>query len=106
MPAIEKSGYRKWWPMREIVKRDKLGRTVYREVFRNMETGESHYPKDKDGKDIGWNGEPPPLSEGEKIMETSDRFKQNFDQIRMSKTSKLKKVGSSGAGRTVYVLGT
>lgn len=74
MPGLEKSGYKKFWELKQLAgqNRDGTRRTV--EGFRNMVTGEFH----TSGK--GWNGQPPPLPAGEKDPVLSNRYKDNYER--------------------------
>jgi hypothetical protein len=71
---IDTSGYRGWWEAREFAGRGPQGEKLYREVFRNMETGEVHAPEN------GWDGEPPRPS-GELIQRGSDLYRENYEKI-------------------------
>jgi len=87
MTKLEKHGYRKWWPMKEHTGKDKSGKTVGNEVYRNMVTGEVHHPVDRDGKYIGWNGSPPDLPNGDKseVNAISNQYRDNYDNIKWNK---------------------
>ena len=69
-----------WWPMKEFVGKDRTGKKVTREVFRNVKTGETHAPQDKEGNDLGWNGAPPPV-EGERVPIVNEAYRRNYDLI-------------------------
>jgi len=76
MSRLEKSGYKRYWPLKQLAghNRDGSKRTV--EGFRNMLTGEFHAP------DNGWSGEPPSLPSGEMTpMASSDKYVHNYDRI-------------------------
>ena len=77
MPQVEKSGYKKFWPMRQFAGRGPKGEKVAIEGFRDMVTGEFHH----DGN--GWNGKPPELPSGEKDATTSSSrtFVDNYPAI-------------------------
>ena len=82
MPKVEKSGYKKWWPMKELMGTSPDGKRQTAEVYRNMVTGESHHPVDGDGNLVGWNGEPPALESGDKVPETdNEKFRTGYDGI-------------------------
>ena len=85
MNPLRTSGYEKWYPLRLHVGRNPDGTKISAEVYRNMVTGEICHPKDKDGIANGWNGEPPPLEPWEKVASCSDKFRENYDQIRWDK---------------------
>jgi hypothetical protein len=78
--GIDTAGYRGWWPLRAYQGKDRNGKKVGVEVFRNMATGEVHAPAN------GWNGEPPaPSGDAIPIHMPSDIYRQNYDQIRWDK---------------------
>lgn len=60
MPVVRTSGKQQWWAMKEHQGRNEYGQKIYREVFRNMKTGEVHDP----GLEVGWNGSPPNGDDG------------------------------------------
>lgn len=74
MPRLERSGYRKFWELRQLVghNRDGSRRTV--EGFRNMNTGEFHTSEN------GWDGEPPALPPGERDPVQTGRYKDNYER--------------------------
>jgi hypothetical protein len=75
MPRIEKSGYKRFWELKQFVGKDGEGKKHGIEGFRDMLTGEFHAPPD------GWNGEPPPLPSGERVPETNtEKFRANYRQ--------------------------
>ena len=83
MPKLEKSGYKKYWPMKQLMGTGAGGEKHVAEVYRNMVTGESHIPVSKDGEFLGWNGEPPELLPGEKSPEAnSKKYRNRFDMIK------------------------
>lgn len=69
-----------WFPMREFQGRDSNGNNVSKEVYRNIKTGEVHHPVDKEGRELGWNGEPPPV-EGLEVPIASETYRKNYDLI-------------------------
>ena len=83
MAKLQTSGYRAWWPMKQLVRTSAEGDRIYKEVFRNMETGEEHDSFDKDSQFLGWDGEPPPLEKGEKgvIADNQSRYTKNYSGI-------------------------
>jgi hypothetical protein len=82
MPEIKKSGYERWWPMKQHIGRNSDGTKITAEVYRNMLTGEIHHPKDKEGIANGWNGDPPPIDSAEKVFVTANEvYRKNYDQI-------------------------
>jgi hypothetical protein len=74
MPRLEKSGYKRFWELKQLAghNRDGTRRTV--EGFRDMTTGEFHTSVK------GWNGQPPPLSPGERDPVLSNRYKDNYER--------------------------
>lgn len=76
MPKIEKSGYKKFWPLRQFTGRNLDGSKRSVEGFRDMITGEFHIP------DKGWNGSPPQLPLGEREPILSDKYRKNYDAIK------------------------
>ena len=75
MPEIQKSGYKKYWPLRQLTGRNPDGSKRSIEGYRDMISGEFHAPRK------GWSGEPPELPSGEKEPVVSDKFKQNYPKI-------------------------
>lgn len=77
MPEVKKSGGQNWWAMRENQYRDGDNNTIYREVFRNMATGEVVAPEN------GWNGAPPNHMLGDGCMAhlRHDGFAAGYDQV-------------------------
>lgn len=75
MPEIQKAGYKKYWPLRQLTGRNPDGSKRSIEGFRDMTTGEFHAPEK------GFNGEPPELPSGERDPVTSNKFKQNYPKI-------------------------
>lgn len=83
MPRLEKDGFKRFWPMKQNMGKDKEGRTLYREVFVDMTTGkESCGGIDPEtGQEKGWNGEP----EGKPnsvIFSVNERYRKNFSLIK------------------------
>lgn len=76
MPEIQKSGYKKFWPLKQLTGRNPDGSKRSIEGFRNMLTGEFHAPKK------GFNGEPPEFPSGERLPETSSKYAKNYDSIK------------------------
>lgn len=74
MPEIETSGYRRFWPMRQLVGRNSDGSKRSVEGHRNMITGEFHT------SEKGWNGEPPELPSGERDPCVSGQYKNNYEK--------------------------
>lgn len=72
MPRLEKSGYRKFWPLKQLTGRNYDGTKRSIEGYRNMVTGEFHAPKD------GWSGRPPELLPGEREPVLSNNYKDNY----------------------------
>lgn len=82
MSKLQTSGYKKYWPVKSFEGKRPDGSKITAEVFRDMTTGEVHYPMDKDGRLMGWNGEPPPLESGEKPAQTNnEKYLERFDLI-------------------------
>ena len=79
MPRIEKSGYRRYWELKQHVGLNPDGSKRVVEGFRDMITGEFHAPKE------GWNGSPPKLTTGEKPPELSNDFYIRYDWIKWDK---------------------
>ena len=76
MPKLETTGYKKFWPLKQLVGHNQDGSKKSVEGFRNMKTGEFHAPEK------GWNGEPPSLPSGEKKpTSNSNKFSQNYPSI-------------------------
>ena len=75
MPEIQKAGYKRWWPLRQLTGRNPNGSKKSVEGYRNMLTGEFHAP------DNGWSGSPPSLLPGEKDPVVSSNYAKNYDQI-------------------------
>lgn len=75
MPKIEKTGYKKYWELKQLVGHNSDGSKQTVEGFRNMETGEFHT------SEKGWNGRPPELPPGERepIISNSDKFRQHYE---------------------------
>ena len=83
MPKLQTSGYKKYWPLKAFEGKRPDGSKITSEVFRDMTTGDIHYPIDKDGNLQGWNGEPPPLPSGEKPAHTdNERYLKNYDMVK------------------------
>jgi hypothetical protein len=84
MAKLETYGYKPWWPMKEFMGRGPKGQKLYGEVYRNMQTGEAHFPQKDDGESLGWDGEPPELPNGEKSQRTAvnNAYRRGYEQIR------------------------
>lgn len=76
MPRLEKSGYKKYWPLRQLVGHNSDGSKRSVEGFRDMTTGDFNAPEN------GWSGEPPPLPHGERDPVLSNTYKDNYDMIK------------------------
>lgn len=76
MSKLETSGYKRFWPMRQLEGHynvDGKPCRVSREGYRDMITGEFHAPKK------GWDGEPPPLPPGEKnLTDPGKQYRDNY----------------------------
>jgi len=75
MPRIEKSGYRRYWELKEHVGFNPDGSKKSVEGFRDMLTGQFHAPKG------GWSGRPPELPSGDREPIITDKYKHNYDNI-------------------------
>lgn len=77
MPQVETSGYKRFWELKQFVGHGPGGKKKCVEGFRDMVTGKFH------ADSRGWNGAPPNLKPGEKVIEvvSSDKYKQNYRQI-------------------------
>ncbi|MDO9566666.1 MAG: hypothetical protein Q7J15_08000 [Candidatus Desulfaltia sp.] len=75
MPKIEKSGYKRFWELKEYAGVNPDGSKRSIEGYRDMVTGQFH------ASEKGWLGEPPELPSGERTLNFSDKFKQNYDKI-------------------------
>jgi len=84
---LEKTGFKKYWPMTELMGHAADGTRVTREVFRDMVTGEICLPVDKDGNFQGWNGEPTGAKPDQPVFSANDRYRANFDLIRWNHPS-------------------
>jgi len=83
MAEIETSGYKRFWPMRSHEGKRADGSKITAEVYRDMITGETHYPMDDDGKLQGWNGRPPELPSGEKPVEKeNEKYIKGYEGIK------------------------
>lgn len=82
MPKLEKSGFNRFWPMKQNMGLDKQGRRMYREVFVDMTTGkESGGGVDPEtGLEKGWNGEPEGNPET-LIHSSNELYRKNYDSI-------------------------
>ena len=86
MAKLERSGFKKFWEMRELMGHDSNGNRVTREVFRDMQTGQTYVPIDpKTGEFRGWNGEPVGAKPDQPVFSASDRYRANFELIDWSK---------------------
>lgn len=74
MPRLEKSGYKRYWPLKQLAGHNMDGSRRTVEGFRDMTTGNFHAPKD------GWSGEPPALPLGERGPVFSNRYKDNYER--------------------------
>lgn len=79
MPRLESSGYKRYWPMRQLAGHNGDGSKRSVNGYRNMLSGEFHAPKN------GWSGEPPALPSGEITPTVSDKYAQNYDLIAWNK---------------------
>ena len=74
MSKLETSGYKRFWPMRELQGINPDGSKQAIEGYRDMLSGEFYAPEN------GWNGCPPDLPDGEKIPDmNSDLFRKNYE---------------------------
>ena len=82
MPRLEKDGFKRFWPMKQNMGKDKEGRTLYREVFVDMTTGkESGGGVDPEtGQEKGWNGEPAGKPNNP-IYSSIERFRRGYSKI-------------------------
>ena len=87
MAKLEKSGFKRYWPLRELMGHAADGTRVTREVFRNMETGEIFVPTAKDGTYQGWSGEPTGAKPDQPVHSASDRYRQNYENIQWNNPS-------------------
>ena len=74
MPRLEKSGYRKYWELRQLVGHNADGTRRTAEGYRNMQTGEFHTSEG------GWNDRPPELPPGDRDPVLSNRYKDNYER--------------------------
>lgn len=79
MPRLETSGHKRFWPCKEHQGKDADGAIIYKEVYRDMLTGESHSPTDSDGIEIGWKGSPP--SAPNTAMVASQAYRRGYENI-------------------------
>ena len=79
MQEIEKSGYKRYWELKQLTGRNPDGSKKSVEGFRDMTTGEFHTPEK------GWSGQPPEFLSGEKDPVVSDKFGRNYDLIKWDK---------------------
>ena len=79
MPRLETSGYKRFWPMRQLVGRRADGSKRSVKGYRNMLTGEFTTPEK------GWSGSPPELPSGEMTPTVSDKYAKNYEKIVWSK---------------------
>ena len=71
VPQVEKAGYKRFWPMRELVGSGRDGKKYSQEGFRDMVTGEFH--------PVGYNGAPPNYKPGEKdTVEPSPSYTDHY----------------------------
>ena len=58
------------------------GTKITSEVYRDMTTGETHYPMDKDGNLEGWDGRPPELPSGEKPPQSdNEKYIKGYEGV-------------------------
>ena len=90
MPILETAGYRRFWPMRQHLGRERLpnGQRIQHEaeVYRDMVTGEIHAAMSGEGEFLGWNGNPPNSASGSKEREGTVRsaheaYRRHYDLI-------------------------
>lgn len=74
MPRLETSGYKKYWPLRQLTGHNRDGSKRSVEGFRNMLTGDFHT------SEKGWSGEPPVLPPGEREPVFSNSYKDNYER--------------------------
>lgn len=82
MAKLETSGFKRYWPLKELMGHDSNGNRVTREVFRDIETGEIFVPMAKDGTYQGWSGEPTGAKPDQPTHSASDTYRQNYELIR------------------------
>ena len=83
MAKLEKSGFKRYWPMRELMGHAADGTRVTREVFRNMETGKIHVPIDKkSGEFRGWSGEPVGAVPDQRVHSSTENYRARFELIK------------------------
>ena len=75
MPRIEKSGYRRFWELKQHVGFNPDGSKKSVEGYMDMTNNEFHTTKN------GWNDRPPELPSGEKEPVITDKYKRNYDKI-------------------------
>lgn len=76
MSKLETFGYKKFWPMKQLEGVNADGSKRSTKGFRDMATGDFHAPEN------GWDGAPPDLPSGEKVLDvSSDLFKKNYKRI-------------------------
>jgi hypothetical protein len=83
MPKLEKDGFKRFWPLRQNMGQDRQGRRLYREIFRDMTTGEicGGGVNPETGQEKGWNGEP----EGKPnnvVFSSNELFRKNYALIK------------------------
>lgn len=83
MAKLETYGHKRFWPVKEFMGRGSRGQKLYRESYRNMQTGELYSPRKNDGEPLGWNGNPPDLPDGEKsqCVSVSKAYRRGYDNI-------------------------
>ena len=79
MPEIQKSGYKKFWEMKQLIGHNPDGSKKSVEGYRNMLTGEFHTSEG------GWDDRPPELPSGERLPETSSNYEKNYDAIKWNR---------------------
>ena len=84
MPEIQKSGYKRFWELRQLTGRNPDGSKKSVEGYLDMTTNEFYAPEN------GWNGRPPELPSGERLPETSSKYAKNYDLIDWSKNNAAK----------------
>ena len=74
MPRLEKSGYKRFWELKQLAGHNMDGSRRTVEGYRDMKTGEFHAPGN------GWKGSPPPLPPGEREPVVSNSYKNNYER--------------------------
>jgi hypothetical protein len=78
---IEQAGYKRYVEMLSFEGKTRDGARVGRECFRDTLTGKMVFPEK------GWNGDLETLEHGDLacVITASDRYRQNYEQIRWEK---------------------